>query len=178
MSIDKSAIERLSKIKYLYRNAIEQSAFSFKQLIHDYEERQNLKHDYPQFFLSALDVMYKPNFNKPNPHSIRHSKKTSKYDTELLNYIDNLDAFYARSIKALNQLIILAIFGINHRSYIRFKALTPKVWIKYGKNDASHEIISRPFQKNPTQEEAQFCFDFVLETAMRLQKLELNLDKK
>ena len=60
--------------------------------------------------------------------------------------------------------------GIDYRRYVKFQLLTPKV----KKSDGTHEICRRKEVSRvaPTMEDVQFCINFVIESAITLQKFD------
>lgn len=75
--------------------------------------------------------------------------------------------------KAVNsiQLALQSIsIGIDYRNYFKFWLLTPSI---YYKADGKHHIIRRFYSETgiPTRNDAQFCINFVVESALTIQKI-------
>lgn len=59
---------------------------------------------------------------------------------------------------------------LNFRRFARFENLTPLAW----KDPDTQEYIAAPNNTGykPTFEDCQFCFDFVIESALKLQEFD------
>ncbi|MCX5996822.1 MAG: hypothetical protein NTV42_04220, partial [Chloroflexi bacterium] len=65
--------------------------------------------------------------------------------------------------------------GIDYRRYTRFKLLTPQ--IDYFIN-GSHRAYRFSKEKPTGKEDAQFCIDFVVESAIKLQEFDYSLEEQ
>ena len=80
----------------------------------------------------------------------------------------------ARAVDAINGEIALIRQGIDTRRLSVFRQLTPNVAIALAGNV---QVIWRGGQAEVTADAVQFCYDFVLDSALQLQDLDRDLDR-
>ncbi len=75
------------------------------------------------------------------------------------------------SLQALNEVLRVITMGLDYRRYSKFRALTPHVSKTMGgQYFFSHTGLSAEINA----EECQYCFDFVIDSALRLQDFEFD----
>lgn len=82
--------------------------------------------------------------------------------TKLAEFVDAT----AESIQAIRQALKIVLLGIDYKSYIRFTRLSPIINKYYGGKRTFHQ---RHHETPPSAADLQFCIEFVLGAAMRLQ---------
>jgi hypothetical protein len=76
------------------------------------------------------------------------------------------------SIQALQGAVRILSLGLDYRRYSKFDWLTPRVhWMI----DGSVKVTAPPHPP-VSEEDCRFCFDFVIEAAMRLQEFDYELE--
>lgn len=85
------------------------------------------------------------------------------------------------SIDALQKAMEILSLGLDFRRYVRFNALTPYirgVRVDTGTDAPIHYFAVKPLldpMGEPTQADFRFCFDFVVDSALRLQQIDVGL---
>ena len=89
-----------------------------------------------------------------------------KADRELESFL----ASTAEAVTAIQQSLRILGRGLDFRKYVRFKRLTPMV-VHF--MDGSHKLLGA---RAISKVDAQFCVDFTIECALRLQELDLRVE--
>ena len=64
-------------------------------------------------------------------------------------------------------------FGIDYKKYVKFKLLTPVVLKTAAGNQVTHTMGKKKWNK----ENCQYCIDFVLESALKLQEFDFDISE-
>jgi hypothetical protein len=145
--------------------ALEEVAVAFAKLIQDYERRKLGMGDISPFFPLGDEVpLY-----------------SSEMKFEQLNagpeFKERMGDFVNRtndSISFMQRIVRILSLGMDYRKYAKFERLTPLVDLPSGEApDITWANIVKP-DKIPG-EDAQFCIDFVIESAIKLQDYDYNL---
>lgn len=131
--------------------AIEQIAISFVIMVDDYEARKRNSFGRSPFFFGK-DLAFHDSF-------FMGLKGNGREFDKLGEFVDRVKD----SIEAIQEAVKMMALGIDYRRYSRFKLLTPPVtkWPTIGvKRERSTAQVTR--------EDADFCFDFVIEMALTL----------
>lgn len=148
-----NALKQLSEEKY--EDSIINSQISFKELLSCYEKDKS-------YYYSS------------SPFHICKNFSNSMRKTGLEN---NLDEFIEKtkvSFEKLDEVLIIIGLGIDYKKYCKFKLLCPtiNVWYNKGGNDyksmKDKNIISN-------KRNAQFCFYFVIDSALKLQRVDFDI---
>jgi hypothetical protein len=115
---------------------------AFAHLMDDYGERMRAKYGYDARFFSAF-------------HRDRGSR------------LDALDKMVDR-IYALEEDLRIMSSELDYRSFRKFRFLVPTIVMTHG---GDYQVI-RTKSQSPTLEECRFCFDFVIDSAIRLQEFD------
>ncbi len=77
--------------------------------------------------------------------------------------------FQDKELEDVQQLLKLIFLNVDSRKYLKFNFLTPFV--------TENEMVSwyRPNQNLITKEQVDFCFNFVIETALNLQEFDSDI---
>jgi len=79
------------------------------------------------------------------------------------------------SLVSLQGAVKILSLGIDYRAYIKFKLLTPHVSLRQdGEWEVDREVQGS--KGTATEEDVQFCIDFVIESAISLQELDFTLE--
>ena len=138
------------------RGALSQIAIAFRKLIDDYEHEGRDKFGRSPFFfgesMSFLDGS-----------SVVGSGFGAL--SKLHDFVDHT----AKSVKALQDALKILSLGIDYRRYARFQLLTPHVTPIPGGPYYTDDRMEGSMNQ-PTQDDVQFCIDFVIESAVTLQE--------
>ena len=78
-----------------------------------------------------------------------------------------------RSIEAMSRAVKLLSLGLDYRRYAKFRLLSPPGHLLAGYVTAGPQVdpasLGRPWP--PSTDACRFCFDFVVEAALRLQEV-------
>lgn len=135
-------------------DSLKQISLAFAILIHDYEKRKRTYYGRSPFFFGS-DLTFQNSF-------FMHMQ-----DRELGRFVDKVK----ESIESIQQAIKILSLGFDYKKYAKFKLLTPHVIIHY---DGTHNVLDTPSKISPTLEECKFCFDYVIESAIRLQDFDFD----
>jgi len=142
-------------------DAIGKVALAFAQLIDDYENRK-IDHygRYPCSFSSPWGMVTSISAGSDLGCDIE------SFSSEVESAIDDI----VDSVEDLQATMGVICLGIDYRRYVKFQLLTPKV----KKSDGTHEIYRRKEVSRvaTTMEDVQFCINFVIESAITLQKFD------
>lgn len=132
------------------------SGVAFEQLIHFYESNKRLM-NYSDIFDLGKEVGHK--YEALVGRDDRSGYRWFKEITDTTN--------------KLRDLLKITGYGIDYRQYSVFKYLIPKYY-----KDSNNEYIILPSSKciKMTLENCQFCIDFVIESAIILQKFDFDIN--
>lgn len=128
---------------------------SFGYLLHDFESNKR-------------DNRYRSPFNFSDPfRSLQNIP--NKLDNESKRFLRNV----TDSISKIQDILRLLTIGIDYKQYIKFSAFVPE----YGLT-ASDEIIPYHInRKTLSTEDFEFCRNFIINTAFKLQESDFKLDE-
>lgn len=136
--------------------ALDNIALAFTEMIADYEDRKRTQfHSSPFYF--GRNMTFLSSF-----HMRLHGGSLSSPERKLGDFVDNVK----ESIEAMQDAIKMLALGIDYRKYSKFKQLTPHLT----RVMSGDWVIHRRFEESekPSQEDARFCIDFVIESALAL----------
>lgn len=73
-----------------------------------------------------------------------------------------------RSVRVLREAVVLLVLGVDYRRYARFRALTPRVVRRAGQTQLV-EHITKP---ELSADDVRFCYDFVVEAALKFRNFD------
>lgn len=152
-SLDNNEIEK----------CIEHSALAFDDLIHSYEEsKESYFGKSPFYFGKDLSFLSSIHIGIGKEFEGRTGRK-------LDDFIDRVK----ESLEGIQNAVKILSFGIDYKKYSKFKLLTPTVTRFIGGN-RSAEIYGK---KKWTKENCQFCIDFVIESSLKLQEFDFDINE-
>lgn len=164
-----SARKRLKDAEdFISRNdtleALDEIAFAFEEMIADYEERKRNRY-YSSPFNFGRDFAFLDSF------SMGIRRGLDRREQKFSEFVDRVK----ESIEALQGAIKILALGVDYRKYSRFKALTPYL----ARVMSGDWVVDRRFDEEhkPPTEEARFCLDFVVETALVLAEFDYSVTK-
>ena len=135
-------------------SCVEKAAIAFDELLYTYEESKIDIFSYSHFYFGSEDRL-----NSSSSMGIKEKKMSE--------FIDNVKS----SINVIQKAIKIISFGIDYKRYVKFKILTPLV-TRMVNGEYFAEIYG---EKKWTKENCQFCIDFVLECALKLQEFDFDI---
>ena len=152
------ANEALSKNDYV--DSIQNSQIAFKELLAAHKEDNSLLYRSP--FKVIDNFTFLDSFFmgiKSNEHKIK-------------DFIDAVGG----SLKELENTVNLIGFGIDYKKYCKFKLLSPYINIWYNEGNREYEAYNNSHDgRICDKKNALFCFNFVIDSALKLQKFNLDI---
>ncbi len=154
---------------YLKQNmiasALEEVAIAFANLIQDYEQRKLGMGNISPFFPLGDEV---PLYS--SEMKFEQLNAGEEFKERMAHFINRTND----SISFMQRIVRIVGLGIDYRKYARFNRLTPLVDLRSrGDPDITWVNIVN-FDEIPV-EDVQFCIDFVVESAIKLQEYDYNL---
>jgi hypothetical protein len=141
-----------------FGEALYKLAIAFDQIIRDYESRKISRYGGSPFFFGKPLEYYK-------------SLRMGITDRKMGEFIDGV----IDSIKPMQEAMKILSLGLDYRRYVKFRLLAPEVHKIQG---AQGEIyLGPPPPQNHTIEECQFCYDFVIDSAIRIQDFDFDIEE-
>jgi len=153
---------------YLKQNtidsALEEVAIAFAKLIQDYEQRKLGRGDMSPFFPLGDEMpLYSTEMKFEQLNAGEEFKERME---DFINRTNDSISFMQRMVRILS-------LGIDFRKYAKFERLTPLVDLPSGgAPDITWTYLE--VDKIPV-EDVQFCIDFVIESAIKLQEVDYDL---
>jgi len=145
--------------KSQFGESIEKAAFAFDELISTYESN---KHHW-----GASPFFFGDNIRNINYRRILSSIQTTDQGGNFEDFISSLK----ESIQAIQKATKIIGFGIDYKEYAKFKILTPNV-TRLMSGDLIAQIMRK---KKWTPENCQYCIDFVINSALKLQEFDFDI---
>jgi hypothetical protein len=144
--------------------ALDNIALAFTEMISDYEDRKRTQFDdSPFYFGRSMTFLTSFQLGLNRSSSLHLERK-------LVDFVDEVTA----SIEAMQEAMKMLALGIEYRRYSKFKQLTPDLSGVMG----GDTICQRRFEESekPSQEDARFCIDFVIESALALAEFDYTVN--
>lgn len=141
-----------------YEEALGKIAISFDLLIEDYESRKARYGNSPF------------QFEDPFPYSDIHFRRIN---SEMKNFVNRK---IKSSIEPMQNAMKIMSLGLDYRRYVKFKLFAPQISKVLGDEGGFHYFITKSSRKY-TAEECHFCHDFVIESAIRIQDFDFDIEK-
>lgn len=154
--------ERLEKAqKSLNDNKIEDcielTAIAFDELINTYEKSKSSYFGNSPFYFGK-DLTFLSSFHL----GIKDDRKMSQFVDRVKDSLEGIQ----KAVKILS-------FGIDYKKYSKFKILTPII-----QRTISGDYVAQVWgRKKWTKENCQYCIDFVLDSSLKLQEFEFDIDE-
>jgi len=147
--------------KGLIYESIQNLILSFTYLITDYEESKKSKFERSPFFFGDT-VRSFDRFH--SAFSAEHKK--------LRDFADKV----SESIGAIQTAIKILSFGIDYKKYVRFNSIVSCVDVLISDSGYVHPYKKREVKLS--KEELDFCINFIVESALKLQEFDFELEKQ
>jgi len=141
-----------------YKESLENIAIAFRILLENYEENNKVYGKSP--FEIGGDLDFEMAFANNQ-------------------YIDN-DLTYSllKTVQRIQEVIKIMIFNLDYRKYLKFRLLTPER-VVYAKDVRFSAIwLSKKDISDFKKEDVEYCMTFVIESALKLQDFDFEIDKK
>lgn len=133
-----------------YPNAIANAAYAFRELLYCYEQNKH------RYYKSLFDLSY----------DFHHIGFHVQLDAKIDHALDEI----GDAIECLNERIKILGLGLNYKNYIKFTTLSPKMNTWWDRDlETRYESLPNP-QIKFNRKNAQFCIDFVIESAISIQR--------
>ncbi|MDS3859974.1 hypothetical protein RIF25_04040 [Thermosynechococcaceae cyanobacterium BACA0444] len=142
-----------------FDKALSDISLAFAYLIDDYEARKRNWYGQSPFFFGQ------------DMKSASSSKMQLKSGSPHASFVDKTN----KSITAMRSALKILSLGLDYRRYIRFKLLTP--YLTY---TMSGEYLHSQLQRTHklTDQDVQYCYDFVIESALKLQEFDFDVENQ
>ena len=147
------------------QDALNNIALSFHFLINDYEKRKIDEFGRSPFFFGG-DMSFLDSFF----WDFDQLAAGTRFRNKMTEFVDKVGA----SLAGMSEAIKILSLKIDYRRYIKFKLLTPIVVETFGSPPSI--MTSLGSGRNPTVDDAQFCIDFVIESAITFREFDFSFD--
>lgn len=147
------------------QKALDESAIGFARLLDDYEQTKRGRFGRSPFFFGK-DMRFLNSFFS----RLGRSESLNSPDRKLAEFVDKV----TESVEAMQEAMKLVSLGLDYRRYARFQLLTPHVHRTMGSEKYMIGHTSGTY--SPTADDGQFCIDFVIESALRLQEFDFTVE--
>lgn len=144
------------------QESIKFAAIAFDNLLTEYEESKTSWNHTPFFFGKRMSFNYSHHLGFANSKIPRELRKIKEFADDFSN-----------SIQGLQNAMKIISLGIDYKEYIKFNVLTPEV-IKTGTNENYIPPLREEIKL--TTENCQYCIDFVVNSSLKLQEFDFELD--
>src|SRR5690606_34923321 len=138
-------------------------AIAFYDLIHSYESSKSIYYGSSPFYFGK-DMT----FLSASSIGIGHDRDDS-VGRKLGNFVDTIK----NSMTEIQKAVKIMSFGIDYKKYAKFKLLTPNV----KRTIEGKHIVELWGKKKWTKENCQYCIDFVLESSLKLQEFDFDINE-
>lgn len=148
------------------KSAMGKTALAFQYLIEDYESRKRSQYGRSPFSFGE-NFAYLDRWSMGLGHGSRPMLARDDFTQKLGDFIEKV----TESMESMQGAIRILAMGIDYPKYSRFILITPRV---YQTMDNKYHLTDTS-DYNASKEDVQFCIDFVIETALRLQEFDYTL---
>lgn len=141
-------------------DALDKIAVAFTEIISDYEDRKRDRFEDSPFYFGG-DLTFLSSFHM----GLR------SVDEKLADFVDRVK----ESLEAMQDAIKVLALGMDYRKYSKFKRLTPNVT----RIPRGELHLQRRFDEEhaPSVDDARFCVDFVVESALALSEFDYSVPR-
>ncbi len=146
-----------------FADCIETVAIAFNELISSYEDSKlNFYGNSPFYF--GKDLTFLSSFYIGIG---RHND--DKVERKLGEFVDKVK----ESLDEIQKAVKIMSFGIDYKRFVKFKLLTPTI----SRTFSGQHIAEVWGKKKWTKENCQYCIDFVLDSSLKLQEFDFDLNE-
>lgn len=144
------------------KEALIEIGFAFNQLINDYERTKHSGFGHSPFFFGH-DMSFENSSNMGLGQEYNPFK-----DFGFSNFVKKV----TESLEAMKKAIEILSLGIDYRQYIRFQLIIPEIF----QNSNGIYGYRKIREEKPSKEDYEFCFNFVIDSAIRLQGFDFEIN--
>lgn len=137
-------------------SSIENVALAFDVLLNSYEENKIGNNRYSPFFFGK-DL----SFNSAFHMGIK--------DRKMSEFVDKVKD----SLEAMQKAIKVMSLGIDYKKFVKFNLLTPNIVRTLG----GYHVAQIYGEKKWTKENCQYCIDFVIDSSLKLQEFDFDIEE-
>jgi len=138
--------------------SLENLALSFEYLISDYEESKKDDFNRSPFFFGE-SMTYLKSF---------YLEGIIKEDRKIRDFADKV----TKSIEEIQKAIKILSFGIDYKKYVKFQSVVPSVVFSISNEPIFYTREGMTLSK----EDLEFCINFIIESALKLQEFDFELN--
>jgi len=142
-----------------YKKSLELIALAFKTLLKNYEENKKIS------YKSLFDIG--ENLRFLSPFSLFYG------NNDPVKYSDYIRQI-TETINDIQEILKILVLNLDSKKYIKFRYLTPI--INFGSNEIHFTTWTKGSSKGENSEDIKFCMDYVIESALNLQKFDFEVD--
>lgn len=137
-----------------FGDALFKLAVAFDMIIDDYEKRKESGFGKSVFHFGLPDIkLYSHHYN---------------VDGDVIEFVK-------RAVEPMQGAMKIMSLGLDYRRYVKFRLLVPKFLKLYTKEGGPLYSLSERVQ-NRTEEHCQFCYDFIIDSAIRIQDFDFDIE--
>jgi hypothetical protein len=140
-------------------------AIAFRELIRSYEEHMRTMYGISPFYFRTRNP-----FLTSRRLGFRQGKGPLLGGPDVQRYFEEYIEWVNESIDRVQDIVRILALGIDYPQYVWFRHFTPRVH-----QTSSGEYETSDQNTSTTPDQAQFCLDFVIETAFKIQQLRYSL---
>lgn len=148
-----------------FGGSVTKAAIAFHQLIDDYEKRKRSTYGRSPFYFGPHFPLV-DSFFMGLGHGSSPLLASQEFRQQLGQFIDGVK----ESLEAIQDAIRILAMGIDYPRYSRFRTLTPSI-----RGPFQGEYSVGRVAEGLDSEDAQFCIDFVIEAALKLQEFDWSI---
>jgi hypothetical protein len=145
-----------------YKESITNSQIAFKELMACYEEESTKEYRNPFDFAGHL-------------RRLSLFSDIRKIDQDFSHFVDDIK----NAIKNMEEMTKIIGWGIDYKRYCKFRLLSPYIQMWYSENGRDYDCYINDEHDNRkcNLRNARFCFDFVIESALKLQQFDIDINE-
>lgn len=147
--------------KGLLYECLQNLILSFDYLIRDYEESKKDKFQGSPFF-----------FGKPVTSFNSSHLWFSPEDRKFKDFVDKV----TDSIDAIQTAIKILSFGIDYKKYVKYKSIVSPVHV--GISESGRIVSYKHGEIKLSKDDLDFCINFIVESALKLQEFDFELERE
>jgi len=144
-------------------NCIETVAIAFDELISSYEDSKSSYYGNSPFYFGK-DLTFLSSF-----HMGIGRDWDDKVGRKLREFVDKVKD----SMDGIQKVVKIMSFGIDYKKFVKFKLLTPTIMRTMG----GKHVAQVWGKKKWTKENCQYCIDFVLDSSLKLQEFDFDINE-
>lgn len=147
----------------IFDNCIEFSAIAFNELLYSYEDNKVGNYNDSPFFFGK-DLTFHSSFfmGIGRDYNDQQGRKMAEFVDKVKDSLDSMQ----KAVKIIS-------FGIDYKKFVKFKLLTPVV-TRMMSGEHFAEVWGT---KKWTKENCQYCVDFVLDSSLKLQEFDFDINE-